>query len=283
MISCYICESSTHSLRKGKVRDCQKLQILQCDNCGLVFLSSFDHIAPGFYETSGMHGSYPQSIEEWLKETERDDQRRFEMVKAMLPNISLLDFGCGAGGFLLRARNLTKVATGVELEIRVRDHWAKEIKIVQSIEGLVEKYDLITAFHVVEHHPEPRNLLTSLAGILKPNGRLIVEVPSANDALLSLYDCDAFQKFTYWSQHLFSFSSHSLEILARQSGLRVVAMQYYQRYSLANHLYWLANGKPGGHQHWAFLETPQLMSAYSNTLAAIGKTDTLIAHLEHIN
>lgn len=124
-------------------------------------------------------------------------------------------------------------------------------------------------------------MLASLAGSLKPNGRMIVEVPSANDALLTLYDCDAFQRFTYWSQHLFLLNASTLEMLARQAGLRVVAVQHYQRYPLSNHLHWLSQGKPGGHQRWAFLNTPELASAYANTLAALGKTDTLIAHMEH--
>lgn len=123
-------------------------------------------------------------------------------------------------------------------------------------------------------------MLAGLARQLKPNGRMIVEVPSAEDALLSLYDCDAFQRFTYWSQHLYLFNASTLEMLARQAGLQVVAVQHYQRYPLSNHLHWLSQGKPGGHQRWAFLDTPELASAYASTLAALGKTDTLIAHLE---
>ena len=123
-------------------------------------------------------------------------------------------------------------------------------------------------------------MLANLVRLLKPNGRMIIEVPSSEDALLTLYDCDAFQRFTYWSQHLFLFNSTTLGILARQAGLRVVAVQHYQRYPLSNHLHWLSQGKPGGHQRWAFLDAPEMASAYANTLAALGKTDTLIAHLE---
>lgn len=133
----------------------------------------------------------------------------------------------------------------------------------------------------MEHLQDPRTMLVSLAALLKPNGRIIVEVPSANDALLTLYDCDAFQRFTYWSQHLYLFNTSTLEMLARQSGLSVVAVQHYQRYPLSNHMHWLSQGKPGGHQLWAFMDTPELANAYANALAALGKTDTLIAHLEY--
>lgn len=279
-MNCYLCQSSHFTPRKGEVRDAPEMQIVECDICGLVTLSAKDHIVQGFYENSGMHGAEPTPMDAWLKETEWDDQRRFDMVKAMLPNKRLLDFGCGAAGFLHLARNLAAAVMGIELETRVRDYWAGQINIVPTVEAAGGGYDLITAFHVIEHLPDPRSMLSSLARQLAPSGRIVVEVPSANDALITLYDCDAFQRFTYWSQHLFLFNAFTLEMLACQAGLRVLAVQHYQRYPLSNHLYWLSEGKPGGHQRWAFLDTPELASAYSNTLASMGKADTVIAHLE---
>jgi SAM-dependent methyltransferase len=278
--SCYLCQSNHFAVRKGEVRDAPEMQIIECRECGLVTLSATGHIVPGFYEKSGMHGAEPAPMDAWIKETEWDDKRRFDMLSTMLPNKRLLDFGCGAAGFLRLAKNLAAEVTGIELEARVLDYWAGQMNIVPSLEAAGGGYDLITAFHVIEHLQDPRVILANLAGLLKPNGRLIVEVPSGNDALLTLYDCDAFQHFTYWSQHLFLFNGSALETLARQAGLRVVAVQNYQRYSLSNHMHWLSKGKPGGHQRWAFLDTPELTSAYANTLAALGKTDTLIAHLE---
>ncbi len=167
--------------------------------------------------------------------------------------------------------------------MRVREYWEGKLNIVPDVDVTGGEYDLITAFHVVEHLPNPRDMLSRLAQLLQPKGRMIVEVPSAEDALLTLYDCDAFQRFTYWSQHLFLFTAASLETLAKQAGLKALAIQHYQRYPLSNHLHWLSQGKPGGHQHWSFIDNPDLMNAYAQTLASIGKTDTLIAHLEKID
>jgi SAM-dependent methyltransferase len=279
-MNCYLCESSNFIPVKGKVRDDSALSILECANCSLVFLSSLKHIDDRFYESSGMHGAELVPIPAWIKDTEWDDQRRFEMVKPMLPNARLLDFGCGAAGFLRRAQVLATEVIGIELEARVREYWTGQLNIVPSVDDAGGTYDLITAFHVVEHLPDPRDMLKRLARLLKPRGRLVIEVPSSEDALLTLYDCDAFQSFTYWSQHLFLFNSRTLELLARQAGLRMLALQHYQRYPLSNHLHWLSRGLPGGHQRWAFLDNPDLASAYANTLASLGKTDTLIAHLE---
>lgn len=51
----------------------------------------------------------------------------------------------------------------------------------------------MTAFHVVEHLPDPRGMLCKLATLLAPGGTMVIEVPSGDDALLTLYDCHGFQ------------------------------------------------------------------------------------------
>lgn len=277
---CYLCHSTVFRVRKGQVRDAPDLKILECTHCGLVTLNSLNHIHPGFYEESGMHGAEPMPMEAWLKDASCDDQRRFDMLKTMMPNKKLLDFGCGAGGFLNKARHLASTVAGIELERRVHEYWEGRITIHLNLESVDAGYDLITAFHVVEHLPDPRNMLRTLASMLAENGRLVIEVPSSEDALLTLYDSEAFQHFTYWSQHLFLFNAETLRQLAEQADLRIVTIQQYQRYPLSNHLHWLSQGKPGGHQKWPFLDSPELNRAYANTLAAMGKCDTLIAYLE---
>ncbi len=80
------------------MRDRSELEIFECACCGLVFLSSFDHIKDGFYENSGMHSKNVPDVQASLKDTAWDDERRFQYLKQVLPNRRLLDFGCGAGG-----------------------------------------------------------------------------------------------------------------------------------------------------------------------------------------
>lgn len=277
---CYLCNTTQFRARPGAVRDDPSLTILECAVCGLVSLSSFDHVTAGHYEESGMHGESLISIESWLRITEEDDQRRFELLKSMLVNRRVLDFGCGAAGFVRRAQELASRVTGVEPERRVREHWGNALPICAALDDIDGQFDLITAFHVVEHLADPRTVLQSLVGRLAHRGRLVVEVPNADDALLTLYENDAFRRFTYWSQHLFLFNVTTLRLLAEQAGLKVVAISQFQRYPLSNHLHWLSRGQPGGHQRWSFLDTGALAGAYAAALAAIGGCDTLIAHLE---
>jgi 2-polyprenyl-3-methyl-5-hydroxy-6-metoxy-1,4-benzoquinol methylase len=285
-MNCYICNSRHFGERKAEVRDAPEIKVLECNNCGLVSLDSFAHIHSNFYRDSGMHGEQLKPIEDWLKETRWDDQRRFEQLKHFLLNKRILDFGCGAGGFLSNAKSLAADAVGVELELRVQNFYENsDITILSSMEDAASSssggdFDAITAFHVFEHLPDPREVLKKLGTMLKSDGRIVIEVPSADDVLLTLYDCDAFQRFTYWSQHLYLFTASTLATLIKQAGLKVVSIQHYQRYPLSNHLHWLCKSKPGGHQSWSFLDNPALTYAYAEVLASIGKTDTLIAHVE---
>ena len=285
-MNCYLCNSRHFTERKAEVRDAPEIKVLDCNNCGLVSLDSLAHIHSTFYQDSGMHGEQLKPIEDWLRETRWDDERRFEQLKPFLINKRILDFGCGAGGFLSNAKSFAADVAGVELELRVQTFYENsDITIFSSMEDAAssssgEEFDAITAFHVVEHLPDPREVLKKLGTMLKSDGRMVIEVPSADDVLLTLYDCDVFQRFTYWSQHLYLFTASTLATLIKQAGLKVVSIQHYQRYPLSNHLHWLCKSKPGGHQNWSFLDNPALTHAYAEVLASIGKTDTLIAHVE---
>ena len=103
--NCYLCHSLRLVERSGSVRDSQLLKIYECKDCGLVQLNSHEHIRKEHYENSKMHGSDPEPISVWERNTEEDDERRFQMLKTLLPNKDLLDFGCGNGGFLKKQRH----------------------------------------------------------------------------------------------------------------------------------------------------------------------------------
>ncbi|MCZ8157108.1 MAG: class I SAM-dependent methyltransferase [Leptospira sp.] len=279
-MECYLCKSKEFIQRTGKVRDSENLKIFECKNCSLVFLSDFSHIEKTHYEESGMHGSNPVSIEEWLKESEKDDDRRFKFLKQKILNKDILDFGCGAGGFLSKASSFANQRYGIELETRAVERLKSlGVHVEKSPNAFInsnKKFDLITAFHVIEHLPDPETVIKELASLLKDNGELIIEVPNSNDALLALYQSKPFSEFTYWSNHLFLFNNESLKDLIKKCGLRVHWMKQIQRYTLSNHLYWLSNGLPGGHVKWSFLDDEDLHNSYESKLSSLGLCDTII-------
>jgi len=279
--NCYLCGSDQNIGRLGSVRDNPEIKPLECVDCGLVFMSSVGHIAEEHYAESGMHNGAMPDVESWLKKTAFDDERRFQFMKEQITNKTVLDFGCGAGGFLDCAKLLASEVSGIELEKALqRSFKERELNVFSNLQLAQKdgrKWDVITAFHVVEHLSDPRKTLSDLSTLLNKEGQMIIEVPSANDALLTLYKNQSFQNFTYWSQHLYLFNSQTLSELIKQSGLKLNWLKHIQRYPLSNHLYWLANGKPGGHQKWGFMNDNLLNESYERQLASIGKTDTLIA------
>ena len=281
MNECYLCGGTEFSKRPGSVRDNLELEILECTSCGLVFLSSFAHIKDGFYEESGMWGENELPTEYWSAITAWDDERRFQYLKAVLPQCKLLDFGCGVGGFLIKAKKLAATVHGVELESRLKSYFQNYgLTVFQNVSDIQdERYVIITMFNVLEHIADPRVLLDDLSKLLSDDGQIIIEVPNGNEALITLYQCESFSHFIHWSAHLFLYTEKTLQLLFDQVNLKVNYIKQIQRYSLANHLHWLAKGKPGGHQKWHFLDTPELHTAYEKQLASIGKCDTIIASI----
>ena len=275
-MSCYLCQSNEYSKRAGTVRDNRDIDVLQCDECGLVYLSSTDHIKKEHYEESGMHDD-GLNINSWLKETDKDDERRFQFIKEKITNKNVLDFGCGVGGFLEKAKTVAKTVVGVELERALQPSFKQRLLTVFSdLTSVRGSYDVITAFHVVEHLSDPAITLRDLSTLLSFGGEIIVEVPNSEDALLTLYNNKNFQNFTYWSQHLYLYNAQTIRRLVRKSGLKLNWVKHIQRYSLANHLYWLAKGKPGGHEKYKFIDAVELNKQYESQLAALGVTDTII-------
>jgi SAM-dependent methyltransferase len=132
-------------------------------------------------------------------------------------------------------------------------------------------------FHVLEHIPDPIPFLRAMRTRLRPGGIAVIEVPHARDALLSIYESEAFRDFTLWSQHLVLHTRASLSAFVTDAGFGTVRIEGVQRYPLANHLFWLAKGRPGGQAQWPELADVTLDAAYLATLDRLDATDTLLA------
>lgn len=280
-MACYLCGSNEALEVRGTVRDRPEIGIRKCVSCGLVFLDDFSHVHDAFYEDDYNAENHPgQNWRQHLEDCRVDDERRLSQILPRIASRRYLDVGCGGGGVLVRAREHCSAVCGIEPQSRWRTQLAElGLDVRATLDDVpAAHFDVVTAFHVLEHVPDPLAFLAQLTAKLVPGGTLWIEVPSADDALLTLYECDAFSRFTYWSPHLFLFSPNTLRMLLRRAKLDADGLiQQFQRYPLSNHLHWLAKAKPGGHVAWASLDTPALTEAYASALAALGRCDTLIA------
>ena len=124
---------------------------------------------------------------------------------------------------------------------------------IKEAAAKLDRVDIITLWHVLEHLEDPISMLKQLKEKLELNGKIYIEVPNADDALLSLYENKNFADFTYWRCHLYLYTNKTLREVIEKAGLRVSFVTQIQRYPLSNTLYWLAKGKPGGHVKWSSL------------------------------
>lgn len=279
MKKCELCHGNEILLRHPRVRDNEELQVLECVNCGLVFLSSFKHISEEFYEKSGMLNGQV-NLKKYRQHSYKDDQRRADELREKVTGKRVLDFGCGAGGFLHLIKEFAEEAAGVELDEHINASINGEgIQCFKNISKVEGKYDVITLFHVLEHLVNPKYILNQLKHFLSEDGSIIIEVPNADDALLTLYKSREFADFTYWSCHVYLYNAYTLKLVVEQAGFKVKLIKQIQRYPLSNHLYWLSNNSPGGHKEWNFLNSHLIDSEYENMLASIGKCDTLLTEI----
>ena len=211
-----------------------------------------------------------------------DDYRRANQFGKLLKNKNILDFGCGWGSFLSNIKNY-KSLNGVELRKECINHIKnknKKINISNDINYFKKKFDIITMFHVLEHIPYQIDTLKILKSKLRKKGKIIIEIPHAEDFLILQDELKEFKKFTFWSEHLILHTYESLKSILLKSGFKKINIQYYQRYNFSNHLGWFLNRKPGGHKFYNEIVSDSLNSSYCENLKKLGQTDTLIAIAE---
>ena len=282
---CFLCgETSFNMIHKG-VRGSNEINVIKCTHCGLVQLDKFIADLNAFYEESNMR-PVSKTIKEIRNAAFDDDYRRFKFTRNMIENKSVLDFGAGGGGYACIANKTAESVFAIELEKNMQEAIKSDgIPCFSSVDELIKshpqkRFDCITMFHVLEHLQNPITVLKNLSDLLTENGRIIVEVPNADDALLSLYECEAFANFTYWMCHLYLYTNNTLSLLIEKAGLKLQVLEQIQRYPLANHLHWLSMKRPGGHQKWTSLCDVILDKNYGDKLARLGIADTIMVIIE---
>lgn len=131
-------------------------------------------------ESYGIHGTtFVDRFGVWLS------QRAIRTAISGRSDLELIEFGCGyRATHLMTFRHLLKRGVGVDFKI------AEELKsipnlvfYVDPIERVFEKltpksYDLVLLISVLEHLPDPLTALRQSFALLKPNGILLINVPT---------------------------------------------------------------------------------------------------------
>jgi SAM-dependent methyltransferase len=163
-------------------------QLVRCKRCDLIYVnpriedsiltSSYaDAVDPTFVSQNPERIATFRHNLEWIC-------RSLNIVPSR--NIKILDVGCAGGAFLKAAKDLGFTPTGVEPSRWMAD-FARTNYGVEVIDGLLKpglfppgSFDIVSLWDVIEHLPEPHEVLKTLGECLKPGGLLIVNYPAVD-------------------------------------------------------------------------------------------------------
>lgn len=241
-----------------------------CSRCGLVYQSprmsdaELDAFYAGEYRRMYQGAEGPGAKDLAVQQGRAAALAGF--ARARLPAVSRhLDIGCSAGLLLERFRQEYGCrAVGVEPGEAYRAYASdRGLEVHPSLEALqaagLERFDLISLAHVLEHIGDPVAYLRRLRrDFLSPDGRLLVEVPN-------LYAHDCFEV-----AHLVSYSPHTLNETLRQAGFEVAAVQRHGRpRSELLPLYLTALARPADNGHAPTRIAPERFPALRRRLGML--------------
>lgn len=148
------------------------------------------------------------------------------------PATKILDVGPGYGSFSRVAAGVTgakevwyfdlddQVLSWQEQQARLaglRCHGVAAELSPGEIDGLPDGYDVILCQEVLEHLPEPKEILSALVGKLSSNGRMIVTVPTkVSERLIRVVNPDYMKDEPHG--HVSEFDEATLKLLFDESG-----------------------------------------------------------------
>lgn len=235
LLTCPMCGSSNlHD--KLHVQDWSVSQetftIQQCANCGLQFTNPRpDAASIGKYYESDAYVSHNSAARGLVNRVYR--VARFFTMRRKVTLITklnggragrLLDYGCGTGHFLARAKGAGWQVTGLEPNPGARQAAAARVgQPIMEARALATlppaSFDTVTLWHVLEHVHTLQETLAQLVAALRPGGRLLIAVPNPNslDAQHYRHDWAAYDV----PRHLYHFVPATMQQLLARHGLRI--------------------------------------------------------------
>ena len=204
-----------------------KLNIVQCDTCGFIFI-------PPFYRKQIDYTEYKNEDtlkaiiagNDWLKIQRH--KLRYKTIRKYCAKGKLFDLGVGWGHFLHTGRLLGYDVHGIEMA-RMPYVYAKEyLKLpVEKVNFFDynpknEHYDLVTMWDVLEHIDNCDGAVEKCARMLKQGGHIVIQVPQI-DSFIAKKQREKWQAMGL--DHVNYFSKKTITLLLEKKGFRVARIK----------------------------------------------------------
>ena len=204
--------------------------IVRCRQCGLVYVNPRvdAETLRTFYSFD--NSSDRSFVQAWFMDgadLQRATWRRFvRTLQRFCPKGRLLDVGCGAGSFLVEAQRAGYEVAGQEVSPYFLDRLRSQFSIpiysgdIENMAVSEASFDCVTAFDVIEHHPNPKQLLNEIHRLLHPGGIAMISTHDIGNAFARLYRM-------HWRHihpigHLTYFTRQTLTKMMESCGFRVI-------------------------------------------------------------
>lgn len=202
--------------------------IRQCGVCGVGFTDPVppEATAAGLYSSRASQdfqagdGSFVAALKRWAA---RRDARAF--VAGVRGPATIIDYGCGNGAFVTAIAEVRREATVIGADLHDAPPAALPRERYASYRDLEQwrgRADLILLRHVLEHTYDPVAILVRLRELLRPGGAIVIEVPSLESAIRSVWGSS--WSGYYVPFHTLHFGPASLGRVVQAAGLSVARM-----------------------------------------------------------
>jgi 2-polyprenyl-3-methyl-5-hydroxy-6-metoxy-1,4-benzoquinol methylase len=220
---------------RGSIREIGDAKIIDCLECG------YKHVYPlpspeelnSFYTDDFYTTEKPVNIQRYLEDEEWWEltyvSRLSHLESIGLPEKSVLDVGSGPGLFLKFAVKNGWKALGVEpSKVAVEHTLSLGCEVVEGFLDLnlskkIGSFSAIHASEVLEHVPDPKEMLNIFYSLLEPGGLVCICVP--NDFNIFQEALVSEQKYKEWwvdkRHHLNYFNHGSLIRLLESSSFKI--------------------------------------------------------------
>jgi SAM-dependent methyltransferase len=235
MMTCPLCGSTGseawHTLGQWPLR--------RCHDCGLGRLDPQPSAAEldRLYGAAYFDGRQPLDESRAASQMGRSFARRLRLIRRFTKSGQLLDAGCGEGKWLAFARDAGFDASGFDVSADAAVRAGLNVVVGPMGAAPVQgPFDVITAWHSLEHTPNPLAALRWLNSLLKPGGLLVVEVPNceSDDARHLGESWDGWQP----PFHLWHFAPATLRRALAQTGFAPLAERYDSSRWARRRLWW---------------------------------------------
>jgi len=205
------------------------MQVVRCTSCRMMYQNPriAESEMDDAYETLDAYHHYPEQ-DVSKRELFRARIGRFEGERALPAEGAFLDVGASRGVMLdcVRERLPNWKISAIELSASARERIKERgFGAVGGLDELErgEKFDWINIDNVLEHIPEPIEILKALKSRLKPGGFIYIEVPNESffRARYRVNDfVRGFSKLPTFEGHVNLFTSKTLRRAVHSAGLK---------------------------------------------------------------